>query len=82
MAKSDPQAGPIYHRTRGLDQGPPDTVGEPVDPAFFAPGTCVAYPPTSGDTGKTVFLDAGHGGLDPNGVGYTSNGAQVSDGSF
>jgi N-acetylmuramoyl-L-alanine amidase len=56
-----------------------DSAGEPVDPAFFAPGACVAYPPTSGDTGKTVFLDAGHGGLDPGGVGYTSNGTQVRE---
>jgi N-acetylmuramoyl-L-alanine amidase len=56
-----------------------DRLGEPVDPAFFAPGACIAYPPTSGDTGKTVFLDAGHGGLDPGGVGYTSNGTQVSE---
>lgn len=56
-----------------------DAAGGPVDPAFFAPGACVAYPPTSGDTGKTVFLDAGHGGLDPGGVGYMSNGAQVSE---
>jgi N-acetylmuramoyl-L-alanine amidase len=56
-----------------------DSAGEPVDPAFFAPGACVAYPPTGGDTGKTVFLDAGHGGLDPGGVGYTSNGTQVRE---
>jgi N-acetylmuramoyl-L-alanine amidase len=55
------------------------SAGGPVDPAFFAPGACVAYPPTGGDTGKTVFLDAGHGGLDPGGVGYTSNGTQVRE---
>jgi len=51
----------------------------PVDSAFFASGACVAYPPTSGDNGKIVFLDAGHGGLDPGGVGYTSGGAQVGE---
>ena len=56
-----------------------DTAGEAVDPTFFAPGACVAYPPARGGTARTVFLDAGHGGLDPGGVGYTSNGTQVSE---
>jgi len=44
---------------------------EPVDPALFAPGACVAYPPVNGNRDITVFLDAGHGGLDPGGVGET-----------
>ena len=29
------------------------------------PSACYAFPPTAGDRGKTVFLDAGHGGADP-----------------
>jgi N-acetylmuramoyl-L-alanine amidase len=51
----------------------------PVDRAVFAPGACIAYPPARGDTGQTVFIDAGHGGLDPGGTGYTSAGQQVSE---
>lgn len=29
------------------------------------PSACYAYRPTAGDRGRTVFLDAGHGGPDP-----------------
>jgi N-acetylmuramoyl-L-alanine amidase len=47
------------------------SIAEPVDPAMFAPGGCVAYPPVTGNRGLTVFLDAGHGGEDPGGVGET-----------
>ncbi len=35
------------------------------------------YPPTSGDRHLTVFLDAGHGGLDPGGVGETTTGQTI-----
>jgi N-acetylmuramoyl-L-alanine amidase len=42
-----------------------------VDPALFAKTACMAYAPTSGDRHLTVFLDAGHGGLDPGSVGLT-----------
>ena len=34
-------------------------------------------PPTSGDRHLTVFLDAGHGGLDPGGVGETESGQTI-----
>ncbi len=30
-----------------------------VDPAYFSPGACVAFPPTTGNRHLTVFLDAG-----------------------
>jgi N-acetylmuramoyl-L-alanine amidase len=43
----------------------------PVDARVFASGACVSYPPTSGNRNVTVFLDAGHGGSDPGGVGET-----------
>lgn len=35
----------------------------------LAAGACVSYPPAGHATGKTVFLDPGHGGLDPGVVG-------------
>ncbi len=53
--------------------------GVPLDPAAFATGSCVAFPPTSGDRGQTVFLDAGHGGIDPGGVGRTEDGNTIEE---
>jgi N-acetylmuramoyl-L-alanine amidase len=37
--------------------------------AGLEPGACVSFGPTSGAKSKTVFVDAGHGGLDPGVVG-------------
>lgn len=50
-----------------------------VDPADFSPTACEALPPTRGDNGHTVFLDAGHGGIDPGAVGTTTAGATVDE---
>ena len=57
------------------------TVVHAVDPSMFASGSCVAYPPTSGHRNLTVFLDAGHGGIDPGGVGITSSGTTIYEGA-
>jgi N-acetylmuramoyl-L-alanine amidase len=48
-----------------------------VDARLFEPGACTEFPPTSGDRHLTVFLDAGHGGIDPGGVGQDENGNTV-----
>lgn len=40
------------------------------------PGACMSFPPTGASNGKTVFIDPGHGGLDPGVVG-TSGGRPV-----
>ncbi len=50
-----------------------------VDAAKFAKGSCMAYAPTHGDRRLTVFLDAGHGGRDPGGVGATESGRTITD---
>jgi N-acetylmuramoyl-L-alanine amidase len=50
-----------------------------IDPALFSPGACEAFAPTSGDRHQTVFLDAGHGGIDPGAVGSTESGATVEE---
>ena len=50
-----------------------------IDPELFSPGACMEFPPTHGDRDQTVFLDAGHGGLDPGGVGRTEAGATVKE---
>jgi N-acetylmuramoyl-L-alanine amidase len=53
-----------------------------LDPSYFAAGACISFPPTSGDRHLTVFLDAGHGGLDPGGVGVTETGQQLEESSI
>jgi N-acetylmuramoyl-L-alanine amidase len=50
-----------------------------VDAARFAPGACVSFPPTAGDRHLTVFIDAGHGGVDPGAIGTTDTGQQVEE---
>jgi N-acetylmuramoyl-L-alanine amidase len=39
----------------------------------------VAFAPAHGNRDKTVFLDAGHGGLDPGAVGTTASGATIDE---
>jgi N-acetylmuramoyl-L-alanine amidase len=51
--------------------------GTALDPLYFASGACMAYAPTIGNNHKTVFLDAGHGGIDPGGVGVTEAGQTI-----
>jgi N-acetylmuramoyl-L-alanine amidase len=53
------------------------TNGHAVDAKYFEPGSCVEFTPTSGDRHLTVFLDAGHGGIDPGGVGETESGQTI-----
>jgi N-acetylmuramoyl-L-alanine amidase len=53
--------------------------GAPLNASAFAPGACVAFGPTSGDRHQTVFLDAGHGGIDPGGVGTTEAGKTIDE---
>jgi N-acetylmuramoyl-L-alanine amidase len=50
-----------------------------IDPKLFSPGACMAFPPADGDRHETVFLDAGHGGMDPGGAGSTKTGATVKE---
>jgi N-acetylmuramoyl-L-alanine amidase len=57
------------------------SAGVQLDPSAFSPTACMAFPPTSGDRHATVFLDAGHGGLDPGAVGTTSSGTTIDEGT-
>jgi N-acetylmuramoyl-L-alanine amidase len=69
------------HASQG--QSPPKTAtssaaeGRPLDPALFAPGSCEEFLPTAGDSHRVVFLDAGHGGVDPGSVGMTESGETI-----
>jgi N-acetylmuramoyl-L-alanine amidase len=53
--------------------------GQAIDPSAFSPGACVAFPPTGGNRHLTVFLDAGHGGIDPGAVGTTESGQTIHE---
>ena len=55
-------------------RGQPDA-GQPVMPGLAA-GACMAFAPAGGRAAKTVFIDPGHGGLDPGVVGM-AGGQQV-----
>jgi N-acetylmuramoyl-L-alanine amidase len=55
------------------------TAGRPVNPHAFAPGSCIAFSPTSPSRHLTVFLDAGHGGRDPGAVGSTTSGRMIQE---
>lgn len=48
---------------------PAGTVSGQLPVSGLQPGACMSYTPTANATGKTVFLDPGHGGLDPGVVG-------------
>jgi N-acetylmuramoyl-L-alanine amidase len=49
----------------------------PIDPSYFADGSCMRYEPMSRNRHITVFLDAGHGGIDPGAVGTTETGKTI-----
>jgi N-acetylmuramoyl-L-alanine amidase len=61
------------------DGGQSQNAGAAIDPAYFSSGACVAFPPTTGNRHLTVFLDAGHGGPDPGGVGVTTTGQVIDE---
>ena len=57
---------------------PPKPDG-PTALGHFAPGACLAYPPAGGDRGRTVLVDAGHGGPDPGTSAVTTTGPGLSE---
>jgi N-acetylmuramoyl-L-alanine amidase len=58
----------------GATKAPPEVA---VAPSLFAKGACEAFAPTGPDRHLTVFLDAGHGGVDPGAEGETENGTTI-----
>lgn len=58
---------------------PPSAVQLTADGFTFSPDACVAFPPVSGTPKATVFLDAGHGGVDPGTGGRTSAGRRIQE---
>jgi N-acetylmuramoyl-L-alanine amidase len=53
------------------------TAARAIDARYFEPGSCQEFKPTAGHRHQTVFLDAGHGGLDPGSVGETASGQTI-----
>jgi N-acetylmuramoyl-L-alanine amidase len=53
--------------------------GRALNTQLFSSSACMAFAPTRGSRGLTVFLDAGHGGIDPGGVGVTDNGTAITE---
>jgi N-acetylmuramoyl-L-alanine amidase len=51
--------------------------GHAVASAIFEPGSCRSFGPTAGNRHESVFLDAGHGSIDPGSVGVTESGQTV-----
>jgi N-acetylmuramoyl-L-alanine amidase len=74
LASQSSSASELKLRASGLRR---ITAGRSIDASYFEPGACVEYPPASGNRHLTVFLDAGHGGLDPGGVGETQSGQTI-----
>jgi N-acetylmuramoyl-L-alanine amidase len=56
---------------------PDPSGGRAVDGALFAPGACESFAPTAGDRHRSVFLDAGHGSIDPGSIGVTIAGQTI-----
>lgn len=86
-ARPSSTVGPSRHRAgdpraRPGASGPAAAAsarGVPLDPSRFAAGACVAFSPTSGNRHRTVFVDAGHGGIDPGAIGTTESGQTVHE---
>ena len=51
--------------------------GHGSGPLVLRAGACTAFAPIVGNNHRTVFLDAGHGGIDPGGVGTTEAGQTI-----
>jgi N-acetylmuramoyl-L-alanine amidase len=74
--------GPASAGHTAVGSDPPDVSSpgpQAIDPAIFSPGACVAYAPANGNRHETVFLDAGHGGVDPGGVGSDGSGGIIEE---
>jgi N-acetylmuramoyl-L-alanine amidase len=76
------QTGDVRRRSAELSRAPQPLTskkGRPLDSRAFATGSCVAFPPTVGNRHLTVYLDAGHGGIDPGAVGTTQSGSPITE---
>src|SRR5258708_12807193 len=69
MDRTDASAALV--RNLNLSSGPSPVASQVLLPGLEA-GACVSLAPTRAGSGQTVFIDPGHGGMDPGVVGGTS----------
>ena len=80
--RSDARIALVALAAAGLALGvavPSMAVPRAVARSLFEPGSCVLLGPTEGNRHVRVFIDAGHGGPDPGGVGTTSAGKMIGE---
>ena len=79
VPSSSPTTQPDSPSPSPIPTSLPIVVAQSDLPNALNPGTCIEYSPTGRARHQVVFLDAGHGGLDPGGVGSTSSGAPIDE---
>lgn len=81
LSGCDPVQAPhrLGHGVTDRHQRDNPAKGVSLDPKLFAPGACESFLPTHGNRHRTVFLDAGHGGIDPGAVGITESGQTITE---
>ncbi len=72
-------SGSVATDPAGSNRESASSEGKPIDPTAFSAGACVAFAPTAGNRHLTVFLDAGHGGIDPGALGITETGQVIHE---
>ena len=69
---SGPSAPSTTTKTTATTGTTAATAGDPG--VVYQRGSCVRFGPTAGNRHTMVFLDAGHGGIDPGAIGQTQSG--------
>jgi N-acetylmuramoyl-L-alanine amidase len=67
---------PIGGHAAGAPEKAGGAVSQPSVPGLES-SACMSFAPTHGHLDRTVYIDAGHGGLDPGVVGTTASGRMV-----
>jgi N-acetylmuramoyl-L-alanine amidase len=70
------QPSPIGGHTAAAPPKAAGSISQPSVPGLEE-SACIAFGPTHGHLDRTVYIDAGHGGLDPGVVGTTAAGRTV-----
>jgi N-acetylmuramoyl-L-alanine amidase len=72
------QSPPVHHPALQATTEQ-SSAGTALNPTKFASGACRVFPPTARNRYRTVFIDAGHGGIDPGALGTAPTGRQVEE---